>query len=83
MPTLNWIGKDAVVTHHQDVPYRLLEPVAELSCRPSPTGANSARSRANGSRADERPNETREGWGGAGGEGSESADNPNGNLIVQ
>ena len=32
MPTLNWIGKDAVVTHHQDVPYRLLEPVAELSC---------------------------------------------------
>ena len=27
MPTLNWIGKDAVVTHHKDVPYRLLEPV--------------------------------------------------------
>jgi adenine-specific DNA-methyltransferase len=32
MPTLNWIGKDAVVRHHQDVPFRLLEPVAELSC---------------------------------------------------
>ncbi len=32
MPTLNWIGKDAVVKHHKDVPYRLLEPVAELSC---------------------------------------------------
>ena len=32
MPTLNWIGKDAVVTHHKDVPFRLLEPVPELSC---------------------------------------------------
>ncbi|MBK9427615.1 MAG: site-specific DNA-methyltransferase [Gammaproteobacteria bacterium] len=31
MPTLNWIGKDAVVRHHQEVPFRLLEPVAELS----------------------------------------------------
>jgi len=31
MPTLDWIGKAAVVTHHKDVPYRLLEPVAELS----------------------------------------------------
>ncbi len=26
MPTLNWIGKDAVVKHHQDVPLRLPEP---------------------------------------------------------
>ena len=26
MPTLNWIGKDKVVSHHQDVPYKLLEP---------------------------------------------------------
>jgi len=25
MPTLNWIGKDKVVNHHQDVPYRVLE----------------------------------------------------------
>ncbi|MGB1560149.1 MAG: site-specific DNA-methyltransferase [Sinimarinibacterium flocculans] len=32
MPTLNWIGKDAVVTHHKDVPFRLLEPVPALSC---------------------------------------------------
>ncbi len=32
MPSLNWIGKDAVVKHHKDVPYRLLEPVPELSC---------------------------------------------------
>lgn len=32
MPVLGWIGKSAVVKHHQDVPYRLLEPVPELSC---------------------------------------------------
>lgn len=25
MPTLNWIGKDKVVNHHIDVPYRVLE----------------------------------------------------------
>jgi hypothetical protein len=25
MPTLNWIGKDKVVNHHQDVPCRVLE----------------------------------------------------------
>lgn len=31
MPTLNWIGKHAVVKHHNDVPYRLLEPVPALS----------------------------------------------------
>lgn len=31
MPTLNWIGKEAVEKHHKDVPYRLLEPVDELS----------------------------------------------------
>lgn len=32
MPTLNWIGKEVVVKHHKEVPFRLLEPVAELSC---------------------------------------------------
>lgn len=32
MPSLNWIGKEAVVKHHQEVPFRLLEPVTELSC---------------------------------------------------
>ncbi len=26
MPTLNWIGKEAVVRHHKEVPFRLLEP---------------------------------------------------------
>ena len=25
MPTLNWIGKDKVVSHHLDVPFRTLE----------------------------------------------------------
>lgn len=25
MPTLEWIGKDKVVNHHQKVPYRVLE----------------------------------------------------------
>jgi len=38
MPTLNWIGKEAVVKHHKDVPFRLLEPVPELSCSPRPAG---------------------------------------------
>jgi len=26
MPTLDWIGKDAVIRHHKEVPFRLLEP---------------------------------------------------------
>jgi site-specific DNA-methyltransferase (adenine-specific)/adenine-specific DNA-methyltransferase len=38
MPTLNWIGKDAVVKHHNDVPYRLLELVPELSCGDNQSG---------------------------------------------
>jgi adenine-specific DNA-methyltransferase len=32
MPTLNWIGKDAVVNHHHQVPFRLLKDVPELAC---------------------------------------------------
>ncbi len=31
MPTLNWIGKDAVLNHHAQVPYRLLHCNGELS----------------------------------------------------
>lgn len=38
MPSLDWIGKDAVVRHHQDVPYRLLEPVPALSCGDADSG---------------------------------------------
>jgi adenine-specific DNA-methyltransferase len=26
MPILNWLGKDKVINHHQQVPYRVLEP---------------------------------------------------------
>ena len=25
MPTLDWIGKDKVINHHNDVPYKVLE----------------------------------------------------------
>lgn len=25
MPTLNWIGKDAVINHHHEVKFRLLK----------------------------------------------------------
>lgn len=31
MPTLNWIGKDAVLNHHKEVPFRLLKCRADLS----------------------------------------------------
>ncbi len=32
MPTLTWTGKEAVVNHHLDVPFRLLKDHPELSC---------------------------------------------------
>ena len=38
MPTLNWIGKASVVKHQQGVPFRLLEPVPERSCRAADSG---------------------------------------------
>ena len=38
MPTLNWIGKEAVETHHKQVPFRLLEQVDALSCGDKDTG---------------------------------------------
>ncbi|VUZ22950.1 Uncharacterised protein [uncultured Comamonas sp.] len=38
MPTLSWIGKDAVVKHHKEVPFRLLEAVPELSCGDADSG---------------------------------------------
>ena len=31
MPTLNWIGKDAVLNHHQHVPFHLLKDVPDLA----------------------------------------------------
>ena len=38
MPTLNWIGKDAVIKHHLEVPFHLLKDVPELSCGDPGTG---------------------------------------------
>jgi len=38
MPTLHWIGKEAVIQHHNAVPFRLLEPVPELSWEPGDSG---------------------------------------------
>lgn len=32
MPTLNWIGKEAVVKHHHEVPFHLLKDLPELAC---------------------------------------------------
>ena len=84
MPTLNWIGKQAVVKHHQEVPYRLLEPVPELSL-PSASG------RGGSSRSDERA--AKDGGPGLsgeaglrslkGGEGAAGQPDFGGNLIVQ
>jgi hypothetical protein len=31
MPTLEWIGKKAVLNHHNEIPFRLLKSVPELS----------------------------------------------------
>lgn len=38
MPTLNWIGKEAVVKHHLQVPFQLLKDVPDLSCGDPGTG---------------------------------------------
>lgn len=32
MPTLNWIGKEAVVNHHRQVPFHLIKDVPDLAC---------------------------------------------------
>jgi adenine-specific DNA-methyltransferase len=38
MPTLDWIGKNAVIRHHKEVPFRLLEPDVALSHGGAETG---------------------------------------------
>ncbi len=38
MPTLDWIGKQAVVNHHHTVPFHLLKDVPELSVGDPGTG---------------------------------------------
>ena len=30
MPTLEWIGKEKVINHHQEVPFRVLGPPVQL-----------------------------------------------------
>ena len=57
MPTLNWIGKEAVVKHHKEVPYRLLEPVAELPCSPRPQAGEGQGERVSGNLIDESGDE--------------------------
>lgn len=32
MPTLNWIGKEAVINHQLDVPFHLLKDMPDLGC---------------------------------------------------
>ncbi len=41
MPTLNWIGKEKVINHHQDVPYKILEPQYTFSNGKESKGATS------------------------------------------
>lgn len=38
MPTLDWIGKSAVVNHHNEVPFHLLETMPDLSFGERPSG---------------------------------------------
>ena len=38
MPVLNWIGKEAVVRHDAEVPFRLLKDVPELGCGDADSG---------------------------------------------
>ena len=38
VPTLDWIGKNAVIRHHKEVPFRLLEPDEKLSHGGAETG---------------------------------------------
>ena len=86
MPTLHWIGKEAVVKHHKDVPYRLLEPVAALSCIPSsPASPSPLAPLPQGGEGKTAPSPFKgEGWG----EGKSSPSlhthtNSTQNLIVQ
>ena len=38
MPTLNWMGKEAVAEHHKAVPFRLLKEKPELSAGDADSG---------------------------------------------
>jgi hypothetical protein len=47
MPSLNWIGKDAVIRHHKELPFRLLEPDAGRSSYPRPPAVEGSGERQN------------------------------------
>jgi adenine-specific DNA-methyltransferase len=38
MPTLHWVGKDKVVNHHHDVPFRVLNKVSTFTRAGRPAG---------------------------------------------
>ncbi|MEZ5466000.1 MAG: hypothetical protein R3F22_12415 [Lysobacteraceae bacterium] len=80
MPTLNWIGKDAVVKHHTQVPFRLLEPVPTLSL-PSTSGRSNddCRHREAGAEGGNQSNKSPPLLAGEGQGGGQDT----GNLIVQ
>ena len=43
MPTLDWLGKDKIINHHQEVPFRVLEKrysFGDDPCEGSPAGGN-------------------------------------------
>jgi DNA modification methylase len=44
MPTLHWVGKDKVVNHHHDVPFRVLDKVSTFAA-PAGTPANTTDNR--------------------------------------
>jgi adenine-specific DNA-methyltransferase len=42
MPELTWIGKDKVVNHHHDVPFRILEKQYEFGSEPGAVATGSS-----------------------------------------
>jgi adenine-specific DNA-methyltransferase len=50
MPTLHWIGKDKVINHHLDVPYRTLETKYRFSTETEPRTENQEKALDNGNK---------------------------------
>lgn len=48
MPTLHWIGKDKVINHHRDVPYKVLEHQYTFRANVENTGPGAYRDEPNG-----------------------------------
>jgi hypothetical protein len=47
MPTLHWVGKDKVVNHHHDVPFRLLDKQYTFAANESMPANSSDRDNSN------------------------------------